>query len=91
MADNYEDDHLKTAPDQTNHKPSPDQVVFLTAISRFAKFFFRRFVATSVSKVELTACSLKLGHGSFLLLLFLSVLHTNQMFLPNAAIGLPCG
>ena len=26
MADNYEDDHLKTAPDQTNHKPSPDQV-----------------------------------------------------------------
>uniref|UniRef100_A0A8C7LN50 ELKS/RAB6-interacting/CAST family member 1a n=1 Tax=Oncorhynchus mykiss TaxID=8022 RepID=A0A8C7LN50_ONCMY len=26
MADNYGDDHLKTAPDQTNHKPSPDQV-----------------------------------------------------------------
>uniref|UniRef100_A0A673A7Y6 ELKS/RAB6-interacting/CAST family member 1a n=1 Tax=Sphaeramia orbicularis TaxID=375764 RepID=A0A673A7Y6_9TELE len=26
MADNYEDDHLKTVPDQTNHKPSPDQV-----------------------------------------------------------------
>uniref|UniRef100_A0A8C6TLT9 ELKS/RAB6-interacting/CAST family member 1a n=1 Tax=Neogobius melanostomus TaxID=47308 RepID=A0A8C6TLT9_9GOBI len=26
MADNYEDDHLKTAHDQTNHKPSPDQV-----------------------------------------------------------------
>uniref|UniRef100_A0A672GBI4 ELKS/RAB6-interacting/CAST family member 1a n=1 Tax=Salarias fasciatus TaxID=181472 RepID=A0A672GBI4_SALFA len=25
MADNYEDDHLKTAPDHTNHKPSPDQ------------------------------------------------------------------
>uniref|UniRef100_A0A3Q3LKI7 ELKS/RAB6-interacting/CAST family member 1a n=1 Tax=Mastacembelus armatus TaxID=205130 RepID=A0A3Q3LKI7_9TELE len=25
MADNYEDDHLKAAPDQTNHKPSPDQ------------------------------------------------------------------
>uniref|UniRef100_A0A8C7LNA6 ELKS/RAB6-interacting/CAST family member 1a n=1 Tax=Oncorhynchus mykiss TaxID=8022 RepID=A0A8C7LNA6_ONCMY len=25
MADNYGDDHLKTAPDQTNHKPSPDQ------------------------------------------------------------------
>uniref|UniRef100_A0A667Y360 ELKS/RAB6-interacting/CAST family member 1a n=1 Tax=Myripristis murdjan TaxID=586833 RepID=A0A667Y360_9TELE len=25
MADNYEDDHLKTTPDQTNHKPSPDQ------------------------------------------------------------------
>ncbi|XP_038561384.1 ELKS/Rab6-interacting/CAST family member 1-like isoform X1 [Micropterus salmoides] len=25
MADNYEDDHLRTAPDQTNHKPSPDQ------------------------------------------------------------------
>uniref|UniRef100_A0A3Q2YW89 ELKS/RAB6-interacting/CAST family member 1a n=1 Tax=Hippocampus comes TaxID=109280 RepID=A0A3Q2YW89_HIPCM len=25
MADNYEDEHLKTAPDQTNHKPSPDQ------------------------------------------------------------------
>uniref|UniRef100_A0AAQ4R4P3 ELKS/RAB6-interacting/CAST family member 1a n=1 Tax=Gasterosteus aculeatus aculeatus TaxID=481459 RepID=A0AAQ4R4P3_GASAC len=25
MADNYEDDHLKTAPDQSNHKPSPDQ------------------------------------------------------------------
>uniref|UniRef100_A0A3P8REA5 ELKS/RAB6-interacting/CAST family member 1a n=1 Tax=Astatotilapia calliptera TaxID=8154 RepID=A0A3P8REA5_ASTCA len=46
MADNYEDDHLKTAPDQTNHKPSPDQVVFLTAINCFAKFFFSRFVAT---------------------------------------------
>lgn len=28
MADNYEDDHLKTAPDQTNHKPSPDQVTW---------------------------------------------------------------
>ena len=28
MADNYEDDHLKTAPDQTNHKPSPDQVAY---------------------------------------------------------------
>ncbi|XP_033490969.1 ELKS/Rab6-interacting/CAST family member 1-like isoform X1 [Epinephelus lanceolatus] len=27
MADNYEDDHLKTAPDQTNHKPSPDQMI----------------------------------------------------------------
>uniref|UniRef100_A0A7N6AUP4 FIP-RBD domain-containing protein n=1 Tax=Anabas testudineus TaxID=64144 RepID=A0A7N6AUP4_ANATE len=27
MADNYEDDHLKTAPDQTNHKPSPDQKI----------------------------------------------------------------
>uniref|UniRef100_A0A3P8Z8R1 ELKS/RAB6-interacting/CAST family member 1a n=1 Tax=Esox lucius TaxID=8010 RepID=A0A3P8Z8R1_ESOLU len=26
MADNYEDDHLKATPDQTNHKPSPDQV-----------------------------------------------------------------
>lgn len=26
MADNYEDDHLKTAPDHANHKPSPDQV-----------------------------------------------------------------
>lgn len=26
MADNYEDDHLKTGSDQTNHKPSPDQV-----------------------------------------------------------------
>ncbi|XP_061532534.1 ELKS/Rab6-interacting/CAST family member 1-like isoform X4 [Phycodurus eques] len=26
MADNYEDEHLKTAPDQTNHKPSPDQM-----------------------------------------------------------------
>uniref|UniRef100_A0A3P9JC53 ELKS/RAB6-interacting/CAST family member 1a n=1 Tax=Oryzias latipes TaxID=8090 RepID=A0A3P9JC53_ORYLA len=25
MADNYEDDHLKTAADHTNHKPSPDQ------------------------------------------------------------------
>ncbi|XP_029697070.1 ELKS/Rab6-interacting/CAST family member 1 isoform X4 [Takifugu rubripes] len=25
MADNYEDDHLKTAPDHANHKPSPDQ------------------------------------------------------------------
>lgn len=28
MADNYEDDHLKTAPDHANHKPSPDQVYF---------------------------------------------------------------
>ncbi|KAM6937672.1 ELKS/Rab6-interacting/CAST family member 1-like isoform 1-T1 [Xenentodon cancila] len=27
MADNYEDDHLKTAPDQINHKPSPDQMI----------------------------------------------------------------
>ncbi|XP_056137595.1 ELKS/Rab6-interacting/CAST family member 1-like [Lampris incognitus] len=27
MADNYEDDHLKTTPDQTNHKPSPDQMI----------------------------------------------------------------
>ncbi|KAM8891345.1 ELKS/Rab6-interacting/CAST family member 1-like isoform 2-T2 [Spinachia spinachia] len=27
MADNYEDDHLKTAPDQSNHKPSPDQMM----------------------------------------------------------------
>uniref|UniRef100_A0A8C6WPK6 ELKS/RAB6-interacting/CAST family member 1a n=1 Tax=Neogobius melanostomus TaxID=47308 RepID=A0A8C6WPK6_9GOBI len=27
MADNYEDDHLKTAHDQTNHKPSPDQMI----------------------------------------------------------------
>nr|XP_046205562.1 ELKS/Rab6-interacting/CAST family member 1-like isoform X1 [Oncorhynchus gorbuscha] len=27
MADNYGDDHLKTAPDQTNHKPSPDQMI----------------------------------------------------------------
>ncbi|XP_041853041.1 ELKS/Rab6-interacting/CAST family member 1-like isoform X1 [Melanotaenia boesemani] len=27
MADNYEDEHLKTAPDQTNHKPSPDQTI----------------------------------------------------------------
>ncbi|XP_029697068.1 ELKS/Rab6-interacting/CAST family member 1 isoform X2 [Takifugu rubripes] len=27
MADNYEDDHLKTAPDHANHKPSPDQMV----------------------------------------------------------------
>ncbi|XP_023154053.2 ELKS/Rab6-interacting/CAST family member 1 isoform X3 [Amphiprion ocellaris] len=27
MADNYEDDHLKTAPDHTNHKPSPDQMI----------------------------------------------------------------
>ncbi|XP_077371780.1 ELKS/Rab6-interacting/CAST family member 1-like isoform X1 [Festucalex cinctus] len=27
MADNYEDEHLKTAPDQTNHKPSPDQMI----------------------------------------------------------------
>lgn len=27
MADNYEDDHLKASnSDQTNHKPSPDQV-----------------------------------------------------------------
>ncbi|KAJ8003047.1 hypothetical protein DPEC_G00165300 [Dallia pectoralis] len=27
MADNYEDDHLKTTTDQTNHKPSPDQMI----------------------------------------------------------------
>ncbi|KAM8861497.1 ELKS/Rab6-interacting/CAST family member 1a isoform 2-T3 [Synchiropus picturatus] len=27
MADNYEDEHLKTTPDQTNHKPSPDQMI----------------------------------------------------------------
>ncbi|KAM9753788.1 ELKS/Rab6-interacting/CAST family member 1-like isoform 1-T1 [Menidia menidia] len=27
MADNYEDEHLKTAADQTNHKPSPDQMI----------------------------------------------------------------
>ncbi|XP_053111825.1 ELKS/Rab6-interacting/CAST family member 1 isoform X3 [Hemicordylus capensis] len=29
MADNYEDDHLKASshPNQTNHKPSPDQVI----------------------------------------------------------------
>ncbi|XP_053283165.1 ELKS/Rab6-interacting/CAST family member 1 isoform X1 [Pleuronectes platessa] len=27
MADNYEDDHLKTVPDHTNHKPSPDQMI----------------------------------------------------------------
>ncbi|XP_068168917.1 ELKS/Rab6-interacting/CAST family member 1-like isoform X2 [Antennarius striatus] len=27
MADNYEDDHLKTATDHTNHKPSPDQMI----------------------------------------------------------------
>ncbi|XP_061750167.1 ELKS/Rab6-interacting/CAST family member 1-like isoform X2 [Nerophis ophidion] len=27
MADNYEDEHLKTTPDQTNHKPSPDQTI----------------------------------------------------------------
>uniref|UniRef100_A0A669AZR8 ELKS/RAB6-interacting/CAST family member 1a n=1 Tax=Oreochromis niloticus TaxID=8128 RepID=A0A669AZR8_ORENI len=40
MADNYEDDHLKTAPDQTNHKPSPDQVVFLTAINPWLETLF---------------------------------------------------
>nr|XP_061812561.1 ELKS/Rab6-interacting/CAST family member 1-like [Nerophis lumbriciformis] len=27
MADNYEDEHLKTAPDHSNHKPSPDQMI----------------------------------------------------------------
>ncbi|XP_037111095.1 ELKS/Rab6-interacting/CAST family member 1-like isoform X4 [Syngnathus acus] len=27
MADNYEDEHLKTAPDHTNHRPSPDQMI----------------------------------------------------------------
>ena len=26
MADSYEDGHLKTQANQTNHKPSPDQV-----------------------------------------------------------------
>ncbi|NXC55481.1 RB6I2 protein, partial [Aleadryas rufinucha] len=32
MADNYEDDHLKSSShsNQTNHKPSPDQVMFYT-------------------------------------------------------------
>lgn len=31
MADNYEDDHLKSSShsNQTNHKPSPDQVMCL--------------------------------------------------------------
>lgn len=42
MADNYEDDHLKTAPDHANHKPSPDQVslcehAFPLAFSSFSK------------------------------------------------------
>uniref|UniRef100_A0A8C6TQ60 ELKS/RAB6-interacting/CAST family member 1a n=1 Tax=Neogobius melanostomus TaxID=47308 RepID=A0A8C6TQ60_9GOBI len=42
MADNYEDDHLKTAHDQTNHKPSPDQVAtfkltFLLGLGDFGK------------------------------------------------------
>lgn len=42
MADNYEDDHLKTAPDHANHKPSPDQVspfkrAFLSAFGSFCK------------------------------------------------------
>ncbi|KAM8820616.1 ELKS/Rab6-interacting/CAST family member 1 isoform 2-T2 [Eudromia elegans] len=27
MADNYEDDHLKSHSNQTNHKPSPDQII----------------------------------------------------------------
>uniref|UniRef100_A0AAQ4PR09 ELKS/RAB6-interacting/CAST family member 1a n=1 Tax=Gasterosteus aculeatus aculeatus TaxID=481459 RepID=A0AAQ4PR09_GASAC len=35
MADNYEDDHLKTAPDQSNHKPSPDQVAYPSKRSPF--------------------------------------------------------
>lgn len=35
MADNYEDDHLKTAPDQSNHKPSPDQVAYPSKLSPF--------------------------------------------------------
>uniref|UniRef100_A0A665UCL6 ELKS/RAB6-interacting/CAST family member 1a n=1 Tax=Echeneis naucrates TaxID=173247 RepID=A0A665UCL6_ECHNA len=35
MADNYEDDHLKTAPDQMNHKPSPDQVSIIWMILVF--------------------------------------------------------
>lgn len=32
MADNYEDDHLKSSShsNQTNHKPSPDQVKSLS-------------------------------------------------------------
>lgn len=39
MADNYEDDHLRTAPDQTNHKPSPDQVPqLLTLPDGFSSF-----------------------------------------------------
>ncbi|KAK6482872.1 ELKS/Rab6-interacting/CAST family member 1 isoform X2 [Huso huso] len=32
MADNYEDDHLKSHSDQTNHKPSPDQVRLLSPL-----------------------------------------------------------
>lgn len=34
MADNYEDDHLKSSShsNQTNHKPSPDQVMSLSFV-----------------------------------------------------------
>lgn len=43
MADNYEDDHLKTAPDQTNHKPSPDQVAHLTTNKSCVHFILNSF------------------------------------------------
>ncbi|XP_077452969.1 ELKS/Rab6-interacting/CAST family member 1-like isoform X1 [Stigmatopora argus] len=33
MADNYEDEHLKTAPDHTNHKPSPDQMMIAPVVA----------------------------------------------------------
>uniref|UniRef100_A0A8B9L7U1 ELKS/RAB6-interacting/CAST family member 1a n=1 Tax=Astyanax mexicanus TaxID=7994 RepID=A0A8B9L7U1_ASTMX len=37
MADNYDDSHLKTPPDQTNHKPpkSPDQVTACLPLNNF--------------------------------------------------------
>uniref|UniRef100_A0A667YH13 ELKS/RAB6-interacting/CAST family member 1a n=1 Tax=Myripristis murdjan TaxID=586833 RepID=A0A667YH13_9TELE len=38
MADNYEDDHLKTTPDQTNHKPSPDQVAYHNLTRRVSTY-----------------------------------------------------
>uniref|UniRef100_A0A8C9AI18 ELKS/RAB6-interacting/CAST family member 1 n=1 Tax=Prolemur simus TaxID=1328070 RepID=A0A8C9AI18_PROSS len=44
MADNYEDDHFKSShSNQTNHKPSPDQVrLFLNVLFKKKKGFFGR-------------------------------------------------
>lgn len=41
MADNYEDDHLKSSShsNQTNHKPSPDQVMSLSLFFIFKGIF----------------------------------------------------
>lgn len=52
MADNYEDDHLKTASDQTNHKPSPDQVAYLT--TNYSCFHFILNSFSKMSVIDLT-------------------------------------